>query len=94
MLDQVLYKVEPNIDWAKEISANCIEYLKLMTCYDVPSIEINPEKVKPYFHKMEDGMSGKLTIYFMNFAAQAFTQSEKIRDNTTKCDEDWDTLMN
>lgn len=60
-----------------------------MIGYDLPVVEIDPEKVKPYFRKkMEDGMSREITTDFMNFVAQAFAQFEQVRDNIAKCDED------
>lgn len=69
-LEQVLCKVELDIDWAKDIRADCIQYLKLMIGYDMPAVEIDPKKIKPYFRKMEDGMSSELTTNFMGFVAQ------------------------
>lgn len=89
-LEQIMSKVDPNIEWIKEIRAECTRYLKLMTEYDMPVVQMDPEKVKPYFQKkMEDVMSSEITVEFMSFYAHAFDQSELFRDQGTKYDEDW-----
>lgn len=70
ILEQVLYKVKLDIDWAKDIRVEYIQYLKLIIGQDMFVVEIDPEKIKPYLHKkMEDGMSVELTIDFMSFFA-------------------------
>lgn len=42
-------KVDPKIEWVKEIRVDCARYLKLMTEYDMPTVQIDLEKIKPYF---------------------------------------------
>lgn len=48
-MGQLLGKVEPDIDWEKDIRTNCVEYLKLMTGYGMPVVEIDPQKDKSLF---------------------------------------------
>lgn len=48
-LEQVIDKVDPNIEWVKEIIADCTQYLRLMMRYDIPVVQIDPEKIKPHF---------------------------------------------
>lgn len=86
-------KVDLDIEWIKEIRAKCARYLKLMTEYDMPIVQMDPEKIKPYFQqKIKDGMSDKITVEFMSFATHAFDQSVLFRDQGTKYDEDWKRL--
>lgn len=58
-----------DIEWAKDVRADCIQFLNLMMGFDMHVIQIDPEKVKPHFHKkMEDGMSSEVTTGFLSFA--------------------------
>lgn len=69
-------KVDLDIEWIKEIRVECARYLKLMTKYDMPAVQMDPEKLKPYFEKrMEDGMSSEIMVEFMSFSVHAFDQS-------------------
>lgn len=66
----MLHEVELDIDWVKEIRVACEEYLRLMTDFGVIAIELDPEKIKPYFHKkMENGTTDVLTLDFMGFVS-------------------------
>lgn len=69
MLEQVLNKIDPDIEWAKEVRAYCTRYLKLMMGYDILVVQVDQEKIKPHFQKMEDGMSDEITTDFMIFVA-------------------------
>lgn len=63
-----------DIDWAKDVREDCIQYLKLMVGYDMFLIQIDLEKIKPHFHKkMENGMSGEVTTNLLSFVARALT---------------------
>lgn len=48
-LEQIMDKVDLDIEWVKEIRVDCTRYLKLMMDYDMPVVQMDPEKVKPYF---------------------------------------------
>lgn len=77
IFERVLHELEQDIDWVKEIRVAYEEYLKLMTYFDMSAIELDLEKIKPYFHKkMENGTKDALTLEFMGFAAWAFTRSD------------------
>lgn len=85
--------MEQDIDCMKEAKATCQDYIKLLADYDVPTVEVDVEKMRPYFQqKVEKGMSGDLTTNFMSFTTQVFSQLEQIRDGTTKLDSDWNVL--
>lgn len=87
-MEQIMSKVDPDIEWIKEIRVECARYLKLMTKYDMPAVQMDQEKVKPYFQrKIEDEMCSEVTVEFMSFVARAFDQSELFRDQGTKYDE-------
>lgn len=46
VLEWVLYEVDLDIDWVKQIRVNYAEYLKMMTDLDVPASELDIEKIK------------------------------------------------
>lgn len=50
-LEQIMGKVDPDIKWIKEIIMECTRYLKIMTKYNMPVVQMDPKKVKPYFQK-------------------------------------------
>lgn len=73
IIEWVLHEVELDIDWAKEIRMACAKYLKLMIDFDMPSIEMDPKKIRPYFlKKMYEGATDVLTLDFMDFFTCAF----------------------
>lgn len=70
VLERLFHEVELDIDWAKEIRVVCEEYPRLMTEFDSPIVELDPEKIKLYFHKnMENETTDALMLDFMGFTA-------------------------
>lgn len=67
VLERVLHKM------------NNEDYLKLMTDFDMPIVELDLEKIRPHLHKkIQQGATDSLTSGFMDFAARAFIQSEQV----------------
>lgn len=83
VLEWVVHELELYIDWVKEIRADYVEYLKMISNLNVPTRELDAKKLKLYFHKkMENGTMDALTPNFMVFVAWAFSQSKQVVKNT------------
>lgn len=73
VLEKVLHDLELDHEWDVEHQVDSIEYLKLITDFEVPTLELDLEKFKPLFHKkMEQGDGDTLTLDFIDFAARVF----------------------
>lgn len=86
ILEKFLHKLELDLKWVAEHQTNSEDYLKMMTNYKMPTLELDPEKIKPLFHqKMEQGDTDTLSLDFMDFTTRAFTQSQQVIKVTPKC---------
>lgn len=91
--ERVLHEVKLDLEWVMEHRTDSEDYLKTITDYDMPTLELDLDKLKPFFHKkMEQEVADVLTSDFMHFVARAFTQSEKVIKATPRCTKHWEQI--
>lgn len=74
VLERGLQDVQLDLQWVVKHQTDSEGYLKMPTDYDMFSLELDLEKIKPLFHKkMEQGETNVLSLDFMDFIARAFT---------------------
>lgn len=93
ILEKASQELEADDEWIMKHPVNRDDYLKMMTSYEMPALELDPEAIKREFHmKMEQGVGDTLSPNFMDFIARSFIESKKILRAIPKCTKHWDQI--